>query len=438
MLNRAKKLYLTKSYCEFCNNVHDAKVIEKEGKVYGTFLCDKNKRQVLLSNHADLYQKLITKSNIVVGSTIEEPTQKTLLELIEITTDCNFKCPICYANCEPEKIHDYMTVEQAVAKAKKAKEKGVFYLTLTGGEPTQHPELIKIVEAVAKIHPHVILVSNGLTLGRDPKIIKALKKAGLKQISVSFDTFDPLVHQQMRGNTFIKEKLNAIENVAAAGIKISLIVTVSSLNLKDLPEVIKYAMTLSPVCRNIILQIAGKIGRFDVDLETPVFKEDVIKTLIADPFFSHLSEDHFWPLPSYAPWGIHCHPDCGVNCFLLTDKKTKQFVPIDHYLSLAPLFKKLRETSPGNSFFKKAILPIYYLLSVAHFKHLPKLISYLYGKATGRGDKGVFQIATANYFLDEFRDESRLKHCTTVISGVGDEPRSPCSRFSKAGQHGFY
>ena len=53
-----------------------------------------------------------------------------------------------------------------------------------------HPDLLAIVERLAKMGLSVAMVSNGYRLGREPELARSLKEAGLSRVCLQFDSLD--------------------------------------------------------------------------------------------------------------------------------------------------------------------------------------------------------------------------------------------------------
>jgi MoaA/NifB/PqqE/SkfB family radical SAM enzyme len=72
-------------------------------------------------------------------------------------------------------------------------------IVLMGGEPTIREDLPEIIKLIRKSGNYPILYTNGLKLA-DISYVKKLKKAGLKQVIITLDGFDPKVTETLRGN----------------------------------------------------------------------------------------------------------------------------------------------------------------------------------------------------------------------------------------------
>ena len=62
----------------------------------------------------------------------------------ELTPFCNFSCPMCYVRKTAEEVkssgRSLRTYEQWLKLAREARDAGMLYLLITGGEPTAWPE----------------------------------------------------------------------------------------------------------------------------------------------------------------------------------------------------------------------------------------------------------------------------------------------------------
>jgi len=79
-----------------------------------------------------------------------EHQQHTCVPLVEVTAACDLQCPICLVEgCVGQPA---MTLAQAAAVAEGlvAGEGQINMLTLSGGEPTRHPDLLGLIDALAR------------------------------------------------------------------------------------------------------------------------------------------------------------------------------------------------------------------------------------------------------------------------------------------------
>lgn len=82
----------------------------------------------------------------------------------ELTPRCNLGCRMCYVRLTPKQmapIGRELTATEWLDLAKQAKEEGMVFLLLTGGEPTLRDDFLEIYEGLAKMGFSISINSNG-------------------------------------------------------------------------------------------------------------------------------------------------------------------------------------------------------------------------------------------------------------------------------------
>ena len=127
--------------------------------------------------------------------------------MLEITSACNLQCPICYNRNSTAHL-SLKEVQKIIAPIKNT------VITISGGEPTLHPELPQIIKLIAKKNIPV-LVTNGLKLA-DSSYLESLTQSGLQFISLSFNGFSSHVYEKINGDASIySAKLAALQAIKA-------------------------------------------------------------------------------------------------------------------------------------------------------------------------------------------------------------------------------
>lgn len=423
-------LRATRVRCPDCGEEHPATVERRPGqngaaRVVGRFVCGEAQREVQLSGNAGLYQHILGRSHF--GQEAADPApRRTLLNLVEITDTCNFSCPVCYAGCGPQRSPHFASEAEVLAAVQGARALGARSVTLTGGEPTEHPGLASLVRAVSRLGVRVAIPTNGLRLGREPGLAARLKAAGLHKVSVQLDTFDPAVHRAMRGNEHLPEKLRAVERCQEVGLRLGLVCTVTHLNLGEVADVLEYGLGLTPALFTVAFQVATPSGRHDLPEGPEVDREAVLERLLERAEVPGLGQEHLWPLPRFRPWGLHIHPDCGANLYLLTHGPRRRV--LDELLDTGAFFGDLGRSGLGQSFAEKNLVPLAHALRRTPPARWPELLGHLRGFATGRGERGLVIVGVGGFCREDFYDLERVEHCPTTINSP-DGPVSPCLRF---------
>lgn len=151
---------------------------------------------------------------------------------VSVTDRCNFRCVYCmpkevfgkdYQFLERKEI---LSFEEIARVARIFRTLGVEKIRLTGGEPLVRRNIEQLIEMLA------VIPGLDLTLTTNGSLLKqkagALKKAGLKRVTVSLDALDDSVFRRMNDVDFpVTRVLEGIEAAAAAGlapVKINMVV----------------------------------------------------------------------------------------------------------------------------------------------------------------------------------------------------------------------
>jgi MoaA/NifB/PqqE/SkfB family radical SAM enzyme len=96
---------------------------------------------------------------------------------------CNLSCAYC---SEYDKVSDPIPTEILEERLQKLKSLGTFGVSLTGGEPTLHPQLPHLIRKCRQLgFFRTGMISNGFLLR--PELIEALNEAGLQEMQLSID-----------------------------------------------------------------------------------------------------------------------------------------------------------------------------------------------------------------------------------------------------------
>ena len=99
---------------------------------------------------------------------------------------CNLDCAYCN---EYDKTSDPVSLDEMLRRIDKLGDLGTTIITLSGGEPTLHPDLDAIIRRIRERGAIATLITNGLLL--TPERIKSLNNAGLDYLQISIDNLAP-------------------------------------------------------------------------------------------------------------------------------------------------------------------------------------------------------------------------------------------------------
>ncbi|HBI15989.1 MAG TPA: radical SAM protein [Desulfobulbaceae bacterium] len=173
-----------------------------------------------------------------------------------LLTACNLSCRHCYIN--PAQ-HGATTLPKTTVLswlrlfARPEKESN---LVLLGGEPTLHPDLAEIIRAAKSMRYAVTVDSNGF-LFHD--LLERVTPAELDFLSFSLDGPDPAVNDPIRGAGVFRTCTDNLRLAVGKGFNVSLIYTVSSLNIEHLHRMPALLADLG--VRRFFIQVIGLRGK---------------------------------------------------------------------------------------------------------------------------------------------------------------------------------
>jgi MoaA/NifB/PqqE/SkfB family radical SAM enzyme len=153
-----------------------------------------------------------------------------------ITNACIAKCSFCEIWKQQPKV--FVDREKALEVIDRLADHGTVHVTITGGEPLLHPDVVEFVRRATerRMHSAVLAAAPQLLLKND--IIKRLEDAGNDMISISFDSGDPRIMAESRQIPNIMEDMTkAVELIARTRIKTMASVLIWNNNYDKIEEV---------------------------------------------------------------------------------------------------------------------------------------------------------------------------------------------------------
>lgn len=146
------------------NKVALREVLEKYDEVQEDISC------ILIQIEAKLLESRTKKSSFL----------NTRLHL-HLTNKCNLNCPHCYMK-SGKALEDELTTEEIKILCDKFHEYGGTNVSLTGGEPTIHPDFYEIAKYISDIGMKVSIFSNGFMWDEDE--VKKLSGINIEGIQI--------------------------------------------------------------------------------------------------------------------------------------------------------------------------------------------------------------------------------------------------------------
>lgn len=172
-----------------------------------------------------------------------------------ILTACNLSCRHCYINKEQ---HGTETLSRETMEkwlelfAAPDKKSNVIFL---GGEPTMHPDLVHGISKAKALGFDVTVDSNGYLFHN---LLETSSPEQIDFLSFSLDGPDALVNDPIRGEGVYEICTTNMRKAVAAGYNVSVIYTVSNLNIKHLHRMIPLLTEIG--VKRFFIQVIGLRG----------------------------------------------------------------------------------------------------------------------------------------------------------------------------------
>ena len=305
----------TNSLCNECLKVIPAKIIFRDNKVYLLKYCQKHGEQLELLEHDIEYfknKRIYDKAGTITKTQTEvkkgcpydcglcpNHDQHSCINILEITNRCNMCCNTCYANSGKGKDLDLKKIKEMIDFGAECENGRGEVLQISGGEPSIHPEIIKIIQYAREKYQYVMLNTNGIRIAEDEDFVKELSEfKGGFEIYLQFDSFKDEVYEKIRGRKLVDIKKKAVHNLEKYNIPITLVMTIErDINDRELGKIISYGLETKCI-RGVNIQPVAYFGRKNgnLDRSNRVTLTNVIN-LIEEQTKKMIVKEDFTPLP---------------------------------------------------------------------------------------------------------------------------------------------
>ena len=161
----------------------------------------------------------------------------------ELTPVCNMDCRMCYVKMsrqQQEAIRPLISAEEWIRLGQEAKEHGLLYLLLTGGEPFSRPDFREILAGLHKMGLVLTINSNGTLI--DEKTMEWLVQTPPVRINITlYGASDATYERLCRNPRGFSQAAKAIRMLRDAGIAVKINCSLTPYNAEDLEGIIGFA-----------------------------------------------------------------------------------------------------------------------------------------------------------------------------------------------------
>jgi len=280
------------------------------------------------------------------------------LAQIDLTNRCNMRCPICFANagvqgyvCQP----DFDQVVRQLQTLRDLRPTPCTAIQFTGGEPTIHPDFLKIVATAREMgFSHIQIATNGIRMA-DFEFAKAAHEAGLHVLYLQFDGVGDKPHEHTRNYPGIwAKKVATVENCRKLGMKICLVPTIlKGINDDQVGEIFRFACENIDTVSAISYQPVSFTGRMTPEeLSARRYTLGDLCHGIAKASGASVLRDMF-PLSVVVPLAQilealtgstkirpSCHTDCSLGTYFLVSPDKKAY-PFPQVVNIEGMFSEM-------------------------------------------------------------------------------------------------
>jgi 7,8-dihydro-6-hydroxymethylpterin dimethyltransferase len=449
--------YETRSLCPVCNELAPGRVVPRGGQVFVERTCPRHGFfEGLTCSDREWYERLplfftdATRPRHPLTAPRKgcpedcglcaAHTQIAGTAAIEISNVCNGACPACLANNQG-------TFELSVAEVGDAvnailrNQDHIDTITLSGGEPTIHPQLFEILASLQRPEiGRIAINSNGIRIARDEEFVKRLAETPNIYVSLHYDGPNA---RSLRGVDH-SVQVQALEQLAKHGVDMApVVLAAKGVNERDLGSVVEKLFFGYPAVKCIIISLMTYTGSRGATFPgDPLTRLTIPEALdnIGAATDGRIKKYDFMPLPMPNPM---C---AAIGHFLLMDNQLTPLIPFGeieqvvrhmkngHFGTLSPEFGRFIKDTINNIWSQ----PDKYPGSEALLRKFRRLLQLLFpnDESLDRQEREKragqhLRIVYLMQFMDSWTfDSKRLSRCSCQHVLPGGKIVSSCGYYS--------
>ncbi len=221
--------------------------------------------------------------------------------VVSVTSRCNLRCPYCYMSMpslssSEKKDIDKEKIKHFIDKMLELGQERTRTMQFFGGEPTLHPDLPELIDYALKKNLYVRISTNGTTSRIRSKRFEPYIKNRDVEWRVALDSHIPKVHEISRGIGTFKSIHKNLEYLKENDSNVSIKTVLSSENINDFPDYIRYGYnngfrvaygvlgTVGEAKKNSLSSNLSRLEVIEKILELYQKEPEIVSTLGPSPF----------------------------------------------------------------------------------------------------------------------------------------------------------
>jgi uncharacterized radical SAM superfamily Fe-S cluster-containing enzyme len=287
---------------------------------------------------------------------------------VDLTNRCNMMCNPCFMDAnQVGYVHEltFDDIKKILDDSISFKPRRQMVVQFSGGEPTMSPHFLEACAYSKKVGYKLIqAATNGIRFALEPEFAVQAKEAGLDMVYFQFDgtTNEANSHRHIT-NLFDVKKI-AIDNIAAAGIRITPVVTVvNGVNNHMVGPIFEFCLKNHDKMGGPAFQPVSFTGRDEEISEEDRLKQRYTTSHLAhdlakyfdgriDPYrdwyplgastaFAALADHMKGPESDFGQLNCGCHPNCGAATMMVANHKTGEWATLMSFFNLDQFFRDL-------------------------------------------------------------------------------------------------
>ncbi|HEU4565937.1 MAG TPA: radical SAM protein [Gemmatimonadaceae bacterium] len=285
---------------------------------------------------------------------------------IDLTNRCNMMCNPCFMDAnQVGYVHELSMedVKRILDDSISFKPRRQMSVQFSGGEPTLSPHFLEACSYAKELgYMMVQAATNGLRFALEPDFAFAAKEAGFDMAYLQFDGVTNEANSHRHISNLFDLKLRAIENLYAAGIRITPVTTiVNTVNERSVGPIVDFCMENFEKMGGPAFQPVSFTGRDEEISDEARLRQRYTTSHLAhdlrtyydgkiDPLrdwfplsvgtsFAALTDHLRSPEEPFGQLSCSCHPNCGAAVMLVANGRTKAWAPVTSFFDLDRFLK---------------------------------------------------------------------------------------------------
>jgi len=356
-----------------------ARIVERDNRIYMEKDCAKHGHfEDIMAMDADFLRRMeklypgrdfvMAKDNLHNHGSSSIKFGRGAVLTVDLTNRCNMMCNPCFMDAnQVGYVHEltWEDIKELLDNAISIKPRRQLSVQFSGGEPTISPYFLDAVAYAKKLgYQSTQAASNGIRFAQEPEFAKKAKQAGLRLVYLQFDGVGNENNTHRKVGNLYDVKLRALQNLKAAGIDVTLVVTVvNTINNHQVGPIVKFAVENIDKINAVSFQPVSFTGRDDEIADEDRHRQRYTLSHLAHDLKAQLGITEplrdWYPLSASGPFsdlkdtldGVEaqfgslkcgCHPNCGIGTMLLVNQVSHEVLPIPQFLDTDRLLEDLK------------------------------------------------------------------------------------------------